>query len=166
MKLIHKLVLGTVTAVLAAMPAAASTKTTLDLLQTVERGGINVVVNTPRCAEKPVLGLYTFRGMKRQLTLCPGSTIDPHDHRTVRHEVWHAIQHCVNTARGTDVRMPVNMDVNSFVKDVNTYLSEDRVSEIKRVYPKDHWPVELEAAMAEQLSNELLIEAFTKACIF
>ena len=166
MKLIHKLVLGTVTAVLTALPAVAAPKTSLDLLQTVERGGIDVVVNTPRCAEKPVLGLYTFVGMKRQLTLCPGSTIDPHDHRTVRHEVWHAIQHCVNTARGTDVRMPVNMDVDDFVKDVNTYLSEERVSAIKRLYPRDHWPVELEAAMAEELSNELLIEAFTQACIF
>ena len=46
----------------------------------------------------------SFVGMKREMHLCPGATVDAIDHATVRHEAIHAVQHCVNVARGTVVQ--------------------------------------------------------------
>ena len=166
MKLIKSLALAAVTAVLTVAPALADSKDEYDLIQTAKEAGILVSVNGDKCTQRPVYGVYTFVGMKRMLTLCPGAEVDPHDRRTVKHEVWHAIQHCVNTARGTDVRYPVNMDTDSFVSDINTHLSEERVNFIKASYPEDHWLVEFEAALAEQLPNETIDELFRMACIY
>ena len=166
MKLIKSLALAAVTAVLTVAPALADSKDEYDLIQTAQEAGILVSLNGPKCTENPVYGVYTFAGMKRQLTLCPGDEVDPIDRRTVKHEVWHAIQHCVNTGRGTDVRYPVNMDTDSFVEAINTYLSVERVNFIKANYPEDHWLVEFEAALAEQLPNEFIDEMFRKACLF
>ena len=166
MKLIKSLALAAVTAVLTVAPALADSKDELDLINTAKDAGILVAINGPKCSTQTVYGVYTFAGMKRQLTLCPGAEVDPIDRRTVKHEVWHAIQHCVNTARGTDVRYPVNMDTDSFVSDINNYLSEERVNFIKASYPEDHWLVEFEAALAEQLPNETIDELFRMACIY
>lgn len=166
MKLLNSLALAAVTAVLTVAPALADSKSEYDLIQTAKEAGILVSMNGDKCTEKPVYGAYTFVGMRRMLTLCPGAEVDPVDRRTVKHEVWHAIQHCVNTARGTDVRMPVNMDEDSYVSDINNYLSVERVNFIKASYPEDHWLVEFEAALAEQLPNETIDELFRMACIY
>lgn len=166
MKLLNSLALAAVTAVLTVAPALADSKSEYDLIQTAKEAGILVSMNGDKCTEKPVYGAYTFVGMRRMLTLCPGDEVDPVDRRTVKHEVWHAIQHCVNTARGTDVRMPVNMDEDSYVSDINNYLSVERVNFIKASYPEDHWLVEFEAALAEQLPNETIDELFRMACIY
>ena len=165
-KLIKSLALAAVTAVLTVAPALADSKDEYDLIQTAKEAGILVSLNGDKCTESPVYGAYTFVGMRRMLTLCPGAEVDPVDRRTVKHEVWHAIQHCVNTARGTDVRMPVNTDEDSFVSDINNYLSVERVNFIKASYPRDHWLVEFEAALAEQLPNETIDELFRMACLF
>lgn len=166
MKLLKSLALAAVTAVLTVAPALADSKNEYDLIQTAKEAGILVSIDGDKCATNTVHGAYTFAGMKRQLTLCPGAEVDPVDRRTVKHEVWHAIQHCVNTARGIDMRYPVNIDTDSFVSDVNNYLSVERVNFIKASYPQSHWLVEFEAALAEQLPNETIDELFRKACIF
>ena len=136
--------------------------TSYNLLQVMQANGVMVTINE-NC--KPnVLGAYMWTGMKRTMVLCPGDTVDPIDHATVRHEAWHAIQHCVNVARGTHKDTPVE-STDKLVSYVNRFLTEETVNSIKASYPKSQWPTELEANVAEVLfSPEELSKLFLKAC--
>ena len=99
--MIKRILTAIAASIAVAAPANATPTewTSLNLIELVQRNGIVVTINEDCPVD--VLGNYEWVGMKRTINLCPGDEVDPIDHATLRHEVWHAIQHCVNTARGT-----------------------------------------------------------------
>ena len=137
---------------------------TSDLLQTLSNSGIHITYNSDNC-DGTHYGTYRFIGMKREMHLCPGNSVDAIDHATVRHEAWHSVQHCVNTARGTSHYDPV-APMDELVDAVNTHLSEDTVNFVKANYDPSDWAVELEANLMEQLATaEQIEEIFIDACL-
>ena len=152
--------------VLSVAPAHARVESeTRDLLNLLNTTGIKVTYNDPAHCTKHTAGNYVFLGMQRQMNLCPGSSIDADDHNTVRHETFHAIQHCVNTARGTAVNTPVQTDVSELADVVNSTLHVDTVNFIKSAYPQSQWLIEFEAyAAAELFTATELIKLYTDAC--
>ena len=140
-----------------------------DLLELIEANGIRVTFNDDNCNLGPdvrVLGVYHHSGLRRSMTLCPGDTVDPIDHATVRHEVWHAIQHCVNVARGTSLDSPVNLDTTELTEYVNDSVPQYDITNIRQNYPTSQWFLEYEATMAEYvLTADDLMQLFNKACV-
>ena len=150
-------------AVAAPVHATPTNYTSLDLLELVQRNGIAVTVNE-NCPVD-VLGNYQWVGMKRVINLCPGEEVDPIDHATVRHEVWHAIQHCVNTARGTSGETPVQDDLAELNSYVTEILSPSTIAYVKSNYKSSQWALELEANLAETIFTPLqLAEVFIDTC--
>ena len=138
---------------------------TADLLKTLDSNGVTIVINDTSCDTNKAHGVYSFVGMKRQMTLCPRGEVTASDHETVRHETAHAIQHCINMARGTAVTTPIDDDRDSFLASVQPHLTDEFVAWIVETYPEDHWYVEAEAfMMAELLTADELSEMFLKAC--
>ena len=164
MKLLKSLALGALGLVLSVSPSLARVEEgTYELLQTLGDNGISVVYNTGSC-DGTVYGLYMWSGFRRELVLCPGDTVTAIDHATVRHEVAHAIQHCMNVYEKRPLNTPI-MEINKLVDAVNTLLSQERVREIKSLYPEDEWAVEFEAnIMAEIFNATELQEMFLNAC--
>ena len=101
--------------------------------------------------------------MKHALILCPGATVDADDHMVVRHEAIHAIQHCVNVARGTHVLTPVIQDERQLLAWVREYLTEEQIENIMRVYEPSHWLIEFEAfaGMHAYTADELAEKYFS-----
>ena len=136
-----------------------------ELLKLLSRTGINVTINDSNYCNSATHGTYVFRGMQRQMNLCPGASIDANDHNTVRHETFHAIQHCVNTARGTAVNTPIQTDINKLAEIVNSVLSVDTVNFIKSSYPQSHWLIEFEAFVAAEVFTATeLMKLYTDVC--
>ena len=161
---LRNLLVGAVAAVATVLPSPAFAVTTYELIETIRQSGIKVTINSERC-NGTFYGSYAFHGMARTMNLCPGSSVDAVDHETVRHETWHAIQHCINMMRGTPVNTPVVEDTNELAAVVNQELSSDLVSKIKASYPVDHWLIEFEAYLAERtLTNADLQKHFVDAC--
>ena len=165
MKFIKSALISIATAIAVATPSFARVESgTADLIKTLQANGVTVVINGSDCTGDKH-GSYRFVGMKRQLNLCPGSSVDADDHDTVRHETWHAIQHCVNIGRGTHINTPVVTDRTKFVEFVKEYVPTDLGQEIISAYPSEHHAVELEAfAAANAFTAEELEEMFLKAC--
>ena len=133
MKLLKNLAIAAITAITTIAPAMARVEDgTADLLNLLADNGINVTINEE--CDGTYHGVYSFVGMKREMHLCPGASVDAVDHATVRHEAIHAVQHCVNTARGTAVNTPV-IDIDTLVDLVNEGLSEETVDYVKSTYP-------------------------------
>lgn len=150
-------------AVAAPVNATPTEWTSLDLIELLQRNGVSVTVN--QNCPAGVLGNYEYVGIKRRINLCPGDEIDPIDHSTLIHETWHAIQHCVNTARGTSPTTPVSSitDLNNYVEES---LSQETIDYVKSSYKSSNWAIELEANVAEYSFTPLEIgEAFLDACI-
>ena len=164
MKLLKNLAIAAITAIATVTPAMARVEDgTADLLRLLADNGINITINE-NC-DGTYHGVYSFVGMKRKMHLCPGETVDAIDHSTVRHEALHAVQHCVNVARGTAVNTPV-MDIDALVDAVNEDLPESVVTYVKETYEPKHWAVELEANLLEHTATaEQIAELFTKACV-
>ena len=140
---------------------------TKPLIDLIANSGIAVRVNHADCKSGEYLGLYHHKGMKRALILCPGSTVTAADHMVVRHEAIHAIQHCVNVARGTSVFTPVIQDTRELMAWVSKYLSPTDLEKIKSVYEPSHWLIELEAfAGMHAYTADELAELFTQACLY
>ena len=140
---------------------------TKPLLQLLGSSGIVVRYNSADCDSDEYLGLYRHMGMKRAMILCPGETVDAEDHMVVRHETIHAIQHCINVARGTHVYTPIINDDQKLMAFVRDYLTDEYIEEIKRLYPVEQWRVEFEAfAGMFAYTSDHLAELFTKACIY
>ena len=113
------------------------------------------------------LGVYIHRGLARKMVLCPGASVEPIDHAVVRHEAWHAIQHCINVTRGTDVNTPISEDTAELMVHVREVLSEEYIANVKANYPTEQWYLELEAYMAMNLfTAEELAEMFISSCTF
>ena len=164
MKLLKNLAIAAITAVTTIAPAMARVEDgTADLLRLMTDNGIVLTINE-KC-DGTYYGVYQFVGMKREMHLCPGATVDAIDHATVRHEAIHAVQHCVNTARGTAANTPV-MDMDDLVEAVNNELPESVVTFVKESYNPEHWAIEMEANLLQRTATaDEIAEFFTDACV-
>ena len=163
-----KLITGIIAGFALALPGEARVEEgTMPLLELLEQGGIALRYNSADCTSGEYLGLYRHRGMKRAMVLCPGASVDAEDHMVVRHETIHAIQHCVNVARGTHIFTPIIDDDEQLMAFVRTHLSEEYIENIKRHYEPTHWRIEFEAfAGMHAYTADELAEMFTKACLY
>ena len=162
--MIKRILTALAASIAVAAPAHATPTewTSLNLIELVQRNGINVTINEDCPAN--VLGNYEWVGMKRTINLCPGDEVDPIDHATLRHEVWHAIQHCVNTARGTSANTPVG-DIKELNQNITEYLPQSTINYVKTSYKSSNWAIELEANIIEQNFTPLEVgEMFIDAC--
>ena len=152
---------------LAISPAAARVEEgTRPLMDLIDSNGIPVSINTAECDSGEYLGIYFHRGLSRKMVLCPGESVEAIDHAVVRHEAWHAIQHCVNVARGTNVFTPVNNNTAELMEHVNNNLPKEYIQAVVDNYPKEHWLLELEAYVAmEVLTAYEIAELFKTACV-
>ena len=146
MNLLNKLLAATVAASALAVPAVARVETgTPSLIEAAIEHGIKFEYNTSRCNSGRFHGSYA--GRTRTITLCY-QLADADAHDTVRHEVWHAIQHCAAEKKGTPFEPIASLtDLNQFVR---TQLTDEHIGRIKANYPKDHWFTELEAFAAAE----------------
>ena len=165
MKLLKNITTAIAAVCLSVSPALARVEDgTSDLLKTLSDNGIHITFNSPNC-DGTHYGVYRFVGLKREMHLCPGNSVDAIDFSTVRHETTHAIQHCVNIARGTAVNTPI-AEIPKLIELVNEHLSVDTVEYVKSTYPEAHWAVELEANLLEQIMTaDDLKGLFVKACV-
>lgn len=146
------------------LPAQAKVdRGTNGLLDTLNNHGFVISVDSDDCpTDGSILGSYRSQGlMYREMLLCPNGTVDAIDHSTVRHEMTHVLQHCVNIQRGTDRDTPIVNDDEQLAKLVNTYVPSDVVTFIKNTYPQNRWKVEFEAQYAELVyTADELVEMF------
>ena len=168
MNIIKSLVGALGAAALTATPALARIESnTGELLEHISERGVEVVISTKECGTGRFLGRYQFTNnlSRARITLCPGDVIDAEDHETVRHEVMHVVQSCVNLRRGTSFDTPV-IAYNELVELVNKYVPDYDVDLIHSTYPRHQWPVEYEAYLAEYtLTATDLIEIFDDHCM-
>lgn len=163
--MLKKILATTVASLCLATPGMARVEDgTRPLIDTLEANGIVVTINGETCANGNH-GSYSWAGFQRLMSLCPGHTVDADDHNTVRHETWHALQHCVNVARSTPENTPINDDYQELYQQAVVVLGEDIVQRIMRVYPEDHWFIEFEAFMAAELyTADELKQYFLNIC--
>ena len=164
--MIKKLLMAAIAAAATFMPVMAEVQPgTTSLLKTMEESGILVTYNHSDCKTNGANGQYRWLGFQREMRLCPGSTVDAIDHNTVRHETIHAIQHCVNVARGTNTDTPIVNEVEEFKAFVEAYLSPEDIAWVMEVYDESQWLTELEAfAGANAFTATELEEMFLSAC--
>ena len=164
--MIKKLALAAIAAAACIMPVAAEVQPgTASLIETIDENGILVTINHEECATGTYTGQYRWLGFQREMRLCPGATVDANDHNTVRHEVIHAIQHCVNVARGTNTNTPVMNDVDELMYWAREHLTMREIEWIQRSYDRSQWLTEIEAfAGARAYTSSELEELFLNAC--
>ena len=162
-----KLCVAAVAAMATLIPVGAEVQTgTSSLLDTISESGILVTINHEDCRTNGANGQYRWLGFQREMRLCPGTTVDANDHTTVRHETIHAIQHCINVARGTSTNYPIVDDPDKFKAFVTENLSQEQIEWIKSNYDKSQWLTELEAfAGANAFTSAELEELFLEACV-
>ena len=164
--MIKKLLMAAIAATAVILPVGAEVQPgTSSLLETIQDNGILVTINPDACLTNGSNGQYRWLGFKREMILCPGRTVDGEDHNTVRHEVIHAIQHCVNVARGTNYDTPIITDPRSFYAFVNENLSPSEQEWVTQMYDESQHLTELEAfAGAKAYTSAELEEMFIDAC--
>ena len=164
--MIKKLLIAAVAAAATFMPVGAEVQPgTSSLLDTISANGILVTINHDDCLTNGANGQYRWLGFQREMRLCPGRTVDAGDHNTVRHETIHAIQHCINVARGTDTDAPIIDDADEFSDFVLANLSQEDIEWVMAMYDESQWLTELEAfAGANAFTSSELEELFLNAC--
>jgi len=164
--MIKRVLLAAIAATATFMPVSAEVQPgTRSLLETLDENGVLVTVNPKSCREGKAAGSYRWIGFQREMTLCIGHSFDANDHDTVRHETVHAIQHCINAARKTDVNTPIIDERLPYYKFIHEYLTEDEIEWIKSMYDEEHWLMELEAfAGAKAYTSSELEELFLEVC--
>ena len=164
--MIKKLLLAAIAAAATFMPVMAEVQPgTASLLETVEENGILVTINHDECLTNGANGQYRWLGFQREIRLCPGRTVDANDHNTVRHEVIHAIQHCVNAARRTSTDTPIIADPDQLLSFASQHLTIQEIEWIQNVYERDQWLTEIEAfAGAKAYTSSELEEIFLNVC--
>ena len=126
-----KLCVAAVAAMATLIPVGAEVQPgTSSLIETIDAIGILVTINHEECAAGIYNGQYRWLGFQRELRLCPGRTVDARDHETVRHEVIHAIQHCINVARGTTTDTPASASAARLTASAWASTSPHRVLKI------------------------------------
>ena len=158
------LLIAALAAVSTSVPAFARIDDgTQKLLQTLQSSGIAITVNE-HC-DGTAHGTYSWAGFRRQIDLCPGQSIDARDHGTVRHEAWHAIQHCVQAQRGCAVTA-INDDRHDLYDFAYKILGQEFIARIHQSYPRSEWDSEVEAFLAEHsLSADEITAMFRKVCL-
>jgi len=156
-----------ITAVLAAasfaLPVSAEIQPGTESLLNTVSSHIKVVYNKGTCSQPNVAGSYNKH--TSILTLCPGLNVDADDHDTVRHEVWHAIQHCRNP-QGMLLKPVIALDNPAWHSMVGKYLKPELKTYIQKNYPPHAWAVEYEAYVAaEELTSSQIEILFRKACV-
>ena len=164
--MIKRIALAAIAAAACIMPAAAEIQPgTASLLETVEENGILVTVNHDDCLTNGANGQYRWLGFQREIRLCPGRTVDADDHNTVRHEVIHAIQHCVNAARGTSTDTPIIDNVDELFAFASDHLTTQEIKWIQHMYDRSQWLTEIEAfAGARAYTSSELEDLFLDTC--
>ena len=164
--MIKKLLIAAVAAAATFVPVGAEVQAgTTSLLETISSNGILVTINHDDCLTNGSNGQYRWLGFQREMRLCPGRTVDADDHNTVRHETIHAIQHCVNVARGTSTDNPIINTSDDFVEFVMANLTQEDIEWVKSMYPESQWLTELEAfAGANAYTSAELEKLFLDAC--
>ena len=164
--MIKRIALAAIAAAACIMPAAAEIQPgTASLIDTIDEHGILVTINHPECEAGIYNGQYRWLGFQREMRLCPGETVDARDHETVRHETVHAIQHCVNVARGTNTDTPVMNDVDQLMRWARQHLSMQEIRWIQDAYDRSQWLTEIEAfAGARAYTSSELEELFLGVC--
>ena len=164
--MIKKLLIAAVAAAATFVPVGAEVQAgTNSLLETISNNGILVTINHDDCLTNGSNGQYRWLGFQREMRLCPGRTVDADDHNTVRHETIHAIQHCVNAARGTSTDAPIINNPNDFAEFVMANLPQEDIEWVKSMYPESQWLTELEAfAGANAYTSSELEDLFLDAC--
>lgn len=163
MKFKH-LLIAAVAAVSTVLPAQARVERSTERLLQVISPNVLIAINDTKCDTHNIHGAYvtigTGAGHGRKMVLCPGDgKAKAIDHSTVRHEMVHVLQHCVNVQRGTPRNTPIIQDIDKLAGLVNTYVPEDQVTFIKSSYPQHKWLVEFEANYGERaFSSTQLIE--------
>ena len=157
---LKNIALAVVAAIATALPVQSriepETHTLIDMLSD---DGVVVMVNSTMCKRESIYGAYvTYGDGSRSMILCPGSDWDAVDHSTVRHEMAHALQHCVNIKRGTPRGTPMIQDTDELARLVNTHVPNDQVIFIKSSYPREKWLIEFEANYIERVmtSSQLI----------
>ena len=159
---LRNIVLAAVAAVSTILPAQARIEAgTKPLLDVLHDHGFIVNIDNQDC-DGSILGAYRTVGLKyREMLLCPNGSVDAIDHSTVRHEMTHVLQHCVNIQRGTDRNTPIIADIDELAALVNTHVSADTVTFIKSSYPREKWLVEFEANYIENVyTADQLVDLF------
>ena len=145
MNLLKRLTVATVAAAALAAPVAARVDAGTPLLiKTAEAHGASFVYNPSGCGNG-FDGL--FERAEQRITLCY-KTADASAHDTVRHEIWHLIQHCAALKKGSPFE-PVARpgDLSAFVR---SQLTDEHIIRIKSVYPRHQHLTELEAFAAAE----------------
>ena len=146
MNLLNKLLAATVAASALAVPVVARVESgTPSLIRTAEAHGITFEYNPSDCNRGGFHGSYS--GGTRTIELCY-TLADAEAHDTVRHEVWHAIQHCAAVKKGTPFEPVARRgELDPFVR---SQLSDQMIVRIKSANPKDRHRIELEAFAAAE----------------
>ena len=145
---------------LAIAPAHASTEASLDLIDVVD-DHVLVQYDTREC-DGTFYGYYDRYNNKMLLCLDGNSRQENRD--TLRHEVWHIVQHCISPTRGA--LRPVFNNPKDFHNYVLSKADATQVFEIMQMYPVEDHRVEIEAAtMATILTPEKVQDFFVQACL-
>lgn len=121
---------------------------TVGLLSTAQEYGIRIRYNPPECRNAKYHGTYSTIG--RVAVLCYRGTPTAEDHNTVRHEMWHAVQHCAARRRNINGIVPLSNNNVLRTRWVAQYLRTSHIERIRNVYPSAVHAVELEAFAAAQ----------------
>ena len=160
----NKLITAALAAVSFALPVSAEIQPgTYDLIGTVS-DHLTVQFNTDSCSEPGIVGSYMLTN--KTLTLCPGLEVTADDHDTVRHEVWHAIQHCLGDPNSYSLTPVFKPNSPDWWKYVGADLTVATAGHIRDSYPKSAWDIEYEAfVMADTLTSSEIEGLFIKACV-
>ena len=131
-------------------------KDTPSLLRTVEAHGINVNLNPRRCDGASYLGSY--HSGHKTLTVCYDGRPDAGDHDTVRHEVFHAAQHCAGMKRGQRYGVVPILQGTQLTEFINNSLTPGQINRIRSSYPANKHATELEAFAAANVYTAAQIE--------
>ena len=72
----------------------------------------------------------------------------------------------MNVARGTHPLSPVSEDHEGIVAAARQVMTDEQIEEIFRLYPQDHWLIELEAfTVMEIFTAAEIAELFAEACV-
>ena len=164
MKILNTIAALFSTCALSIAPAVAKVDAgTPALLRTVEAHGINVALNPPRCKGASYLGSY--HSGHKTLTVCYDGRPDAGDHDTVRHEVFHAAQHCAGMKRGQRYAVVPILNGAQLTEFINDNLTPRQISAIRSSYPANKHATELEAfAAANAYSAEEIQRIFATWC--
>jgi len=148
-----------------ATPAMAEIQPgTPDLLDKVD-DHMSITFDAPFC-DKHTGAAGAFDRSTMVIHLCPRGEVDADDHDTVRHEVWHVIQHCLTPKTSKYLNTVMAVDSSDWNQHILGNLSYSRVQWIKENYPTTHHNAELEAfAVAQTMTATQISELFTKFCL-